>query len=87
MGIDQRLEQRVKIKFLVKLGQEWIRNSSNGATGLWRGYPKGKNCFQVGTAFWEGHEDPKDDARSGRPSTSSGNENIDCVRSLVLSDR
>jgi len=28
-----------------------------------------------------------DDARSGRPSTSSGNENIYCVRSLVLSDR
>ena len=24
---------------------------------------------------------PKDDARSGRPSTSSGNENIDLVRS------
>jgi len=37
--------------------------------------------------FREGREDPKDDARSGCPSTSSGNKNIDCVRSLVLSDR
>ena len=37
--------------------------------------------------FWEGREDPKDDARSRCPSTSSGNENIDRVRSLMLSDR
>jgi len=37
--------------------------------------------------FREGREDPKDDARSGHPSTSSGNENIDLVRSLMLSDR
>ena len=48
---------------------------------------KGKNCFQVGTAFSGSREDPKDDARSGRPCTSSGNENIDRVRSLVFSDR
>ena len=37
--------------------------------------------------FREGRENPKNDARSERPSTSSGNENIDRVRSLVLSDR
>ena len=37
--------------------------------------------------FREGREDPKDDVRSGRPSTSRGNQNIDRVRPLVLSDR
>jgi len=37
--------------------------------------------------FLEGREDPKDDASSGRPSTSSGNENIDRVHSVVGSNR
>ena len=37
--------------------------------------------------FREGREDPKDDVRSGHPSTSSCNENIDRVWSLELSDR
>jgi len=37
--------------------------------------------------FREGREDPKDDVRSVRPSTSMGNENIDRVRPLVLSER
>ena len=36
--------------------------------------------------FREGREDPKDYARSGRPSTSRVKENIDRVRPLVLSD-
>jgi len=48
---------------------------------------KERTVFKWVQRFREGREDPKDDARSGRPSTSSGNENIDRVRSLVLSDR
>jgi hypothetical protein len=58
MEIDQQLEQRINIKFLVKMGkvsceigQEWPQNSSNVATGLWRVCTKGKNCFQVGPMF------------------------------------
>jgi len=47
---------------------------------------KERTVFKWVQRFQEGREDPKDDARSGRPSTSSGNENIDCVRSLMLSD-
>jgi len=48
---------------------------------------KERNVFKWVQCFREGREDPKDNARSGRPSTSSGNENIDRVRYLVLSDR
>jgi len=47
---------------------------------------KERTVFKWVQSFWEGPEDPKDDARSGHPSTSSGNENIDYVRSLLLSD-
>ena len=48
---------------------------------------KERTVFKWVQRFREGREDHKDDARSGRPSTSSGNENIDRVRSVVLSDR
>ena len=52
----------------------------------------GEDALKEGTVFkWvqrfrERREDPKDDSRSRRPSTSSGNENSDRVRSLVFSD-
>ena len=39
---------------------------------------KERTVFKWVQCFWEGREDPKDDARSGRPCTSS---------SLVLNDR
>jgi len=48
---------------------------------------KERTLFKWVQHFQEGRENPKDDARSGCPSTSSGNENIDRVRSFVLSDR
>jgi len=51
MEIDQQLEQLINIKFLAELGKNGPQNSSDVATGLWRVYLKGKNCFQVGPAF------------------------------------
>jgi len=87
MEIDQQLEQRINIKFLVKLGKNGpeihqMLQQVYGECAL-----KEKTVFKWAQRFREGREDPKDNARSGRPSTSSGNENIDRVRSLMLSDR
>jgi len=48
---------------------------------------KERTVFKWVQHFQEGCEDPKDDARSGRPCTSIGNENINRVCSLMLSDR
>ena len=86
-GDDQKLEQRINIKFLVKLGENGpeihqMLQQVYGECAL-----KERTVFKWVQCFREGREDPKDDARSGRPSTSSDNENIDHVRSLVLSDR
>ena len=87
MEIDQQLEQWINIKFLVKLG----KNGPEIHQMLQQFY--GEDTLKEGTVFkWVQHfqedrENPKDDARSEHPSTSSGNENIDHVRSLVLSDR
>jgi len=87
MEIDQKLEQRLNIKFLVKLGKNGpeihqMLQQVYGECAL-----KERTVFKLVEHFWEGCEDPKDNASSGRPSTSSGNENIDLVCSLVLSDR
>ena len=87
MEIDQQLEQWINIKFHVKLG----KNGPEIHQMLQQVYEqdalKERTVFRWVQRFREGCEDPKNDARSGRPSTSSGNENIDRGRSLVLSDR
>ena len=62
MAIHQQLEQRINITFLVKLG----KNAQKSIKCCNRFM----ECVQV---FREGREDPKDDAMSGRPSTSRGN--------------
>jgi transposase len=36
--------------------------------------------------YWEGRKDPTNNKRSGCPSTSHSNQNVDRVYSLVLSD-
>jgi transposase len=87
MEIDQQLEQRINIKFLVKLGKNCpeihqILQQVYGEVAL-----KERTVFKWVQLFREGREVPKDDAKSGRPSTSIVNENIDRVRSVVLSDR
>jgi hypothetical protein len=87
MEIDQQLEQRFNIKLLVKLS----KNGPKIHQMLQQAYVddalKERTVFKWFQHFQEGREDPKDDARSGSLSTSSGNENIDRVHSLVLCDR
>jgi hypothetical protein len=51
LEIDQQLEQRINIKFLVKLGKEWSQHLSDVAAGLCGSCLKMKHCFQVGTAL------------------------------------
>ena len=87
MEIDQQLEQRFNIKFLVKLGKNvpgihHILQQVCGEYAL-----KRRTVLKWVQHFQEGRENPKHDAKSARLSTSSGNGNIDRVRSLVLSDR
>ena len=87
MEIDQQFEQRINIKFLVKLGKNGSESPQMLQQIQGEDVLKERTVFKWVQRFWEGLEDPKDDARSGRPTTSSGNENIDRVHSLVLSDR
>ena len=82
-----KIEARTNIKFLVKLG--W-RNSQiidalqqvYGDNAL-----KKSTTYKWITRFRSGRDVVEDDPRSGRPSTSVSEKNIDAVRNLIEEDR
>ena len=81
------IEQRINLKFLVQLGktptetfnllQEVYRDATMSRTRI----------FEWHKRFREGREDVEDDPKSGRPTTSRTNENVERVREKVRSDR
>ena len=82
-----RVEERINLKFLVRLGktltqalmlhQEVYSDDTVSRTRL----------FEWHRRFKEGREEVKDDHRSGRPSTSKTDENVERVRQKVRSNR
>ena len=81
------IEQRINLKFLVRLGktptetfnllQEVYGDATMSRTRI----------FEWHKRFREGREDVEDDPKSGRPTTSRINENVERVREKVRSDR
>ena len=81
------VEQRINLKLLVRLGktptialkllQEVYGDDAMSRTRL----------FEWHRRFKEGREEMEDDLRSGRPSTSRTDKNVEHVRQKVLSDR
>ncbi|XP_077971313.1 protein GVQW3-like [Styela clava] len=80
-------EQRINIKFCVKLGKtatetlQMLRDVY-GDSSMSR-----TRVFEWHKRFVEGREDVEDDPRSGRPCTSTTDTNIEKVWQLVRSDR
>lgn len=81
------IEQRVNVKFLVKLG----KSATETYSMLQQVY--GDEClsrtrvFEWHKRFKEGREDVEDDPRPGRPSTSKTDDNIEKIGSLIRQDR
>ena len=81
------VEQRINVKFLVRLGktptealellQEVYGDDAMSKTPL----------FEWHRRFKEGREEVENNHRSGRPSTSRTDENVERVRQKVRSDR
>jgi transposase len=83
---DKRLEQRINIKFCVKLGKSasetlQLLKEAYGVAAM-----KKTMVFEWHKRFKEGRDDVKDDERSGRPRTKRTDENVDKVRKLVGTD-
>ena len=86
-GDRQKFEQRCAIKFCVKFGE----SATVTFEKLQRAYGEHSlsraQVFRWHRSFLEGQEQMKDEPLAGRPSTSKTDDNVERVRSLVMSDR
>jgi len=81
------MEQRYAIKFCVKLNKSATETFASltqtyGETTLSR-----TMVFKWHKAFKEGREIVEDDPRSGRPISSTNDENVEVVRAVMVKDR
>lgn len=84
---DRYLEQRVSIKFCVRLN----KSASETHHLLQQAYGdevmSGARVFDWHGRFKEGREDVRDDVRSGRPVTHRTKENMQRIKDLFCSNR
>ena len=83
---DKNLEQRINIKFCVKIGKS-VRETLALSTVTYGEYAvKKSSVFEWHRRFKEGREDVQDDPRSGQPKKQRTDANVDRVGKLVHSD-
>ena len=84
---DKNLEQRMNIKFCVKIGNSASETLALLTVAYGKYAMKKSSVFEWHRRFKEGREDVQDDPRSGQPNTQRTDENVDRERALVHSDR
>ena len=81
------IEQRINIKFCVKLGKT-VTESLKMLRDVYGDSSMSRTrVFEWHKRYVEGREDVEDDPKSGRPCTSTTDANIEKVQQLVRSDR
>jgi len=80
------IEQRINIKFCVKLGKTATDNLKMLRDVYGDSSMPRTRVFEWYRRFVEGREDVEDDPKSGKPCTSTTDTNIEKVRQLVRSD-
>jgi transposase len=80
---DKNLEQRINIKYFVKIGKSASETSALLTVSYVEYAMKKSSVFKRHRRFKEGREDVQDDPRSGQPKTQRTDANVDRVRTLV----
>ena len=85
--MQENIEQRYAIKFCVKLNKSATETFASltqayGDTTLSR-----TMVFKWHKAFKEGRENVEDEPRSGRPMSSTNDQNVEVVRAVMAKDR
>ena len=80
------VEQRINQKFLVRLGKTLTEALKLLQEVCGDNTMSSSRLFEWHRRFKQGREEVEDDYRSGRPSTSSTDENFERVRQKVRSD-
>ena len=80
------IEQKINLKFLIRLGKTPTETLNSLQEVYGDAMMSRTWIFEWHKRFREGREDVEDDPRSGRPTTSRTNENVERVREKVHSD-
>jgi [histone H3]-lysine36 N-dimethyltransferase SETMAR len=85
--MDGKAEQRVCVKFCVKLGKSFVETFQMLQDAFGDEVMSRSRCHEWFKRFKEGRTSTTDDPRSGRPSTSTDDAQVAKVNALVRSNR
>ena len=86
-AIQENIEQRYAIKFCVKLNKPATETFASLTEAYGDATLSRTMVFKWHNVFKEGRENVEDDPRSGRPISSTNDQNVEVVRAVLAKDR